>query len=264
MLCIRVTPEAKAAIVEQFALLELLEPALFIRHSFASGDVTRSSSGQVKWNIERPETYVLRFSELPSTVDDPEHFLLVDGIRMLILVGGDRSKDDEVELSVHDGKLLIVASSAEPHVDTAASRFVAAVTTTPNRGIPMGLVLREEILGPSGNDRLCLFDIAVDDCGFYFHSLHWQSQVAGKWDTKLCLTQKQFQGKHLFRRWVSKLHSFRPDNGVAVMQVAEGNRPQTPPSSTTFLYSWRAWDLVKNVEVERLKDCDDPFEPLDQ
>lgn len=33
--------------------------------------------------------------------------------------------------------------------------------------------------------------------------------------------------------------------------------------SATFFYSWRLWDLRRNVELKRLKDCDSPFEPLE-
>jgi hypothetical protein len=262
MFSVRITEEAKAAIVEQFALLGLSEPALHIRRSPSSGDVTRSSAGQVQWNIERPDALVLQFLELSSEDVDPQHILLVDGIRIILGIEGGRSAAADVEISVCNGKLLIDPLNREASA-TAATREVSTASATTNRGVPWGLVHCGEVLDASGNDRLRLYSIAMDDCGFWAHSMQWQRLLAGEWRTKLSLTQKQFQGEHLHRRWVSQLHSFEPDTGIAVVLVAEGNRPMMPPSSTTFLYSWRAWDLVKNVEVERLKNCDGPFEPLE-
>ena len=127
----------------------------------------------------------------------------------------------------------------------------------------MGLLLRKEVLSSAGLDRLRSFDIARGDIGFDFHSLQWARFHAGSWVTELTLTRGQFQGSSPFRRWVSDVHSIEPSTGIALLKVAEGNRPYSEMRSTTFLYSWRAWDLRGNVEVRRLKDCDDPFEPLD-
>jgi len=132
-----------------------------------------------------------------------------------------------------------------------------------HRGVPMGLLLRKEVLSSAGLDRLRSFDIARGDNGFYFHSLQWARFHAGSWVPELTLTQGQFQGSSPFRRWVSDVHSIEPSTGIALLKVAEGNRPYSAMRSITFLYSWRAWDLRGNVEVRRLKDCDDPFEPLD-
>jgi hypothetical protein len=116
------------------------------------------------------------------------------------------------------------------------------------------------VFGPNGEDRLCLYYVPCGD-GSDFESLSWEKLEEGQWRSLVAITREQFQGAHAYTRWVSELFSLDPQRGWAAIKVAEGNRP-AGPHSVRYDYSWRTWDLVKNREVGRLKDCDDPFEPL--
>jgi hypothetical protein len=251
---IQLTPEAKAALQNQFALLEFRRPALYLHRASASGDVTRSPDGRVNWSVERPQRISLNFAELPrDTVEGHEGIQTVDGIRVAFLFS---PPTDDLEIAVRDGELFVnILPARDVHGREKAEGQAP-------RGTPMGLLLRKEVLSSAGLDRLRRFDIARGDSGFDFHSLQWDRFHAGSWLPELTLTQSQFQGSSPLRRWVSDVDSIEPSAGIAILKVAEGNRPYSAMRSITFLYSWRAWDLRSNVEVQRLKDCDDPFEPL--
>ena len=140
--------------------------------------------------------------------------------------------------------------------------------------------LRGRVLGPSGRDRLSLYYMPCSDVqgGFDFHSLVWEREELGEWRAHRTITQQQFRARAARRRWVSELHSIDPRTGRAVVQVAEGNRPESllrllligafrssrrAPYSVTYKYSWRIWDLLSNTEIERLKDCETPHDRLD-
>lgn len=98
--------------------------------------------------------------------------------------------------------------------------------------------------------------------GYDFHSLVLEKKNNNIWTPKKEITQEAFQANHNKRRWVSKLYSFDPINGHAIIQVAEGDTP-IGSSSTSFYYSWRKWDLLQNRELETLQECNDPFEPYE-
>ena len=119
----------------------------------------------------------------------------------------------------------------------------------------------KENFDTSGSDRLSLLYESDEDETDEFYTLCWESHSLIGWQTKARLTGEQFQGEHNFQRWIADLHSIQPENGLAVILVAEGNRE---PSSTSadYTYSWRLWDIVDNIEVMRLKDCHSPFEKM--
>ena len=123
----------------------------------------------------------------------------------------------------------------------------------------------ETVDASSGRDRLKLLQIVgTEDGGMYFHSLLWEKQFGHEWRKHHEVTQDDFQWRHPNRRWVAQIHSFLPDQGRAIVQVGEGNKPMYPiypGRGTAYFYSWRLWDLLNNTELKRLKDCDDPFEP---
>jgi hypothetical protein len=123
------------------------------------------------------------------------------------------------------------------------------------------LVLIEQIYGPTENDRLNMFDIPRDG-GFDFHSLVWERKDTNGWQISATVTRKQFQGTHRNRRFVTGLYSLDPQRGWAVLKIGEGNSP-VASFVVTFNYSWRTWDLMRNCEIGKLKDCNDPFDSLD-
>lgn len=98
------------------------------------------------------------------------------------------------------------------------------------------------------------------ECGYDFHSLMWEHRENGIWKLRKELTQETFEADCINQRWVSKLHSFDPKTGYAILQVAEGDAPKGS-HETHYNYSWRKWDLKNNKEVAFMHQCKDPFEP---
>jgi len=119
----------------------------------------------------------------------------------------------------------------------------------------------KEIYGPSGSDRLRLLHESDEEGSDEFYTLSWDSLTMKGWQTKVRLTGEQFQGSHNAQRWIADVHSIQPENGLAVILVAEDNH-QSSSSSEGYIYSWRIWDIVENSEVVRLKDCHTSSEPL--
>lgn len=119
----------------------------------------------------------------------------------------------------------------------------------------------KEIYGPSRSDRLRLLHESDEDGFNEFYTLFWDSLTLKGWQTKVLLTAEQFQGSHPSQRWIADLHSIQPENGLAVILVAEDNLNPSS-SSRDCIYSWRIWDVVENAEVVRLKDCNTPSEQL--
>jgi hypothetical protein len=258
---IRISPDAKTAIGKQFELLELSEPGIYLLRKPPAADVSRSASGEVVWKVERPQLCHLHFGELPLPASDKKRVQIIEGIRIWALRFGD-DEDIEIEITTDNRDLFVdvLPCSGLRQSSTSGER------TTPRpdlrSDLRLGLIPEREIVSAEGQNRLSLFYIA-EGFGQDFHSLQWDCRATDAWREKLSLTRKQFQGLHPYRRWVTKLHSFAPATGIAIVQVAEGDRPIDPPASCSFLYSWRAWDLLKNIEVKKLKDCKDPFDPLE-
>lgn len=126
---------------------------------------------------------------------------------------------------------------------------------------PPSLDLHGMVYGPNGQDRLCLLYEPREEGGWDFHSVQWERLVQEQWQPHIVITRAEFQGAHDRRRWVSELFSLDTQRGLGVIKVAEGDKPQKA-FATRFYYSWRTWDLVNNREVGKLKDCENPFDPL--
>ena len=135
------------------------------------------------------------------------------------------------------------------------SLAITFVSTNPN------LILAEQINGPSESDRLSKFDIPRDG-GVDFHSIVWDQRDAQGWKAHATVTREEFQGTHGYRRFVAGIESLDPQRGWAVLKVGEGDRPESS-FVITFHYSWRTWDLLRNCEIGKLKDCESPFDSLD-
>jgi len=118
-----------------------------------------------------------------------------------------------------------------------------------------------ELISTEGDARLRLVYVR-EDGGANFHSLAFDVLEADEWKARRFISRQDFQGEHHNRRWISDLHSFSPRSGVAVMQVAEGDQPTSALCATAFFYSWRSWDVFRNLEIARLKQCQSPFDPF--
>lgn len=250
MFSIRITPEAKGALLEQFAFMELREPGLFIYRAMDATDVVRTPDGRTEWKIQRGKLYVVQFVELSSQAIGSPHLIVIDGIRVLPT---SELEGSSAVISYENGRL---------YVNDVAPGGQLSDEEPPRAGVQLGPVYKHDVGSISGQHRLRLVYVA-DDRGFDFHSLRFEEMVDGAWSLELLLTREQFQGEHEFRRWVSELHDVQDDSGTVVMKVGEESPKGPAPLSCRVLYSWRAWDLRKNVEIRRIKDCNRPFDPLE-
>jgi len=119
----------------------------------------------------------------------------------------------------------------------------------------------KEVFGPSGGNRLRLLHESDMEGYEEFHSLSLEKLTVTGWKTEVRLTDEQFQGSYKYHRWIVDLHSFRPESGLAVILVAEASR-NLGAYSIDYHYSWRLWDIVKNTEIARLKDCQTPNDSI--
>lgn len=115
------------------------------------------------------------------------------------------------------------------------------------------------VVDGSGTHRLSLHFFGSKEDGYDFHSLVWEKKDNGVWKSCKEISEQAFEANRERRRWVSKLHSFEPTTGHAIIQVAEGDKPRNA-IEIRFLYSWRKWDLLNNREVELLQQCEHAFE----
>jgi len=116
----------------------------------------------------------------------------------------------------------------------------------------------DSVTDASGTERLVLNFIGTSS-GSDFHSLVWLVRRDTEWVPNLTITRDEFEADRASVRWVSELHSFDAENGVAIIMVAEGDAPENSPS-VHYNYSWRRWDLISNREIERLQECTSPFD----
>jgi hypothetical protein len=115
----------------------------------------------------------------------------------------------------------------------------------------------------SGRNRLTLFYIGNIDqdkeCGYNFHSLVWSVSDNEIWQKYLTISEKEFDSDPKLLKWISEIHSFDSETGSAILKIAEGDAPRDS-ESINYIYSWREWDLVNNIEISYLQKCEDPFE----
>ena len=122
------------------------------------------------------------------------------------------------------------------------------------------------VTNTSGSHKLSLFYIAKGNDpkqdGYDFHSILWEEKIDDTWKQKIKITKKEFQNNSKYTKWVSELHSIDPENGQALIKVAEGNKPKDS-IEIHYIYSWRKWDLLNNKEVSTLKICEEPYDAYD-
>lgn len=253
MFTVRMTRDAKTALEAQFALMELERPAVFIYRQPSAADVSRLPNGSARWDVRHSSKYVVRFLDLPAGDNLPTPFVEFDGVRFISGPMYGPNLNSVISISCESGKLFV-----EDFVEGNESR-PARVT---HDGMELGLLKHGEVYSPSGAFRLQMLCIA-DGEGFDFHSLRLDGPGASGSHKPKIITRKAFQGTHRFSRWVAGLHSVQDDGQIAILRIGESSQPIGTFSSATMNYSWRSWNLESNTEVRRLKDCSNPFEPLE-
>jgi len=104
---IHIAPEAKAAILERFAHLDLCEPGLLIYQQPSAANVVRSPNGQTRWNVQHNKGHLVKFTEMPLEVEKSERFVEADGIRVIFGPMNVRNPNSTFELILQDGKICV-------------------------------------------------------------------------------------------------------------------------------------------------------------
>lgn len=108
MFTVLFTQEAKAKIAEQLACEDFAKPGLMIHRQGPRGDLTRTSTGEAHWNVERPHPWQAYIGELQLLGDNPEGVFSFDGV-LVYLALIPKQGEAGVEVSVHDGELFVDA-----------------------------------------------------------------------------------------------------------------------------------------------------------
>jgi hypothetical protein len=130
-------------------------------------------------------------------------------------------------------------------------------------------IAREEITDSTESNQLVRIDReigSIDDAlqnrrSFEFDSLVWRTNAGGAWHDRVIISKALFQVGAPRRRWVTRLHSFDPTNGTAIIMVAEESPPRPFAGGVRIevVYSWREWSLLNNREIRLIRDNTGPF-----
>ena len=127
----------------------------------------------------------------------------------------------------------------------------------------------ETVTASSSTDRLIRKDWVTaprshpEEKSYNSHSLVWQRLKNDSWLDHLTISQSDFQRGCAHRRWISSIHSFNADAGIAILKIAEGDAPEENDGAISYIYSWRQWDVLNNLELETIRECTEPFEPFE-
>ena len=131
------------------------------------------------------------------------------------------------------------------------------------------VVVWGKVADQSGNHQLVLKYASVgavptvsNGTGYDFYSLSWEVKD-GTWKDKVVITKADFQRGYKRQRFVTSIHSFYPDTGVAILKIGE-LWPNKVPGMAVAVYSWREWDLANNREVHIARVCKSPFEAFEE
>jgi hypothetical protein len=125
------------------------------------------------------------------------------------------------------------------------------------------------ITDETGNNQLVLCYVQVEipmkgpGKAYDFLSLTWECKHGAQWIPKVVISQADFQHGYDRRRWVSKLQSFDPSTGHAVLQIGEEGIPDATGALQVH-YSWREWDVLNNQQLRMIRECDNPFESFEK
>ena len=124
----------------------------------------------------------------------------------------------------------------------------------------------ETIEAPDGENRLVLLYVSMGvpgwppDSAADFHSLRWEVKSADDWETKTELGYPELEKVLGEQALVSRLHSFDPHTGRAVVQFST-NGPKDSLGGEWCLYTWRDWDLLNNREHRFIEISENIFSP---
>jgi hypothetical protein len=106
MFVVEITAEARTEIVDQFAREAFVRPGLMIHRQGPKGDVTRSSEGEAKWQVERPHPWHAQVGDFHTFGENAEDVSLVNGILVwLALIP--RPGESGVRVSTRSGQLFV-------------------------------------------------------------------------------------------------------------------------------------------------------------
>jgi hypothetical protein len=108
MFTVLFTQEAKDVIAEQLARENFAKPGLMIHRQGPRGDLTRTSTGQAQWNVERPHPWRAYIGDLQLLGDNPEGVFTFDGVLVYFALIP-KQGEAGVEVSVRDGELFVDA-----------------------------------------------------------------------------------------------------------------------------------------------------------
>jgi len=244
---VRMTPEARAAILEQCELLGMTDPTLTLYHEVSV--VRTSSQGDrfLKVTLGIDEAVSFEFMPLSGVT---KNLVELDGVRIVVALatatGHEWPDKTDVTFFVSKRCLCLSAKVADPcgGLDVAAA--------ADGRGMPLGLIDVDEILEPS-QDRLRLLGIYMDVGRLLFHSLQWDRWENGQWQTKGCIARRHLRDSSRQVRWIAGIRNFNPETGSAVIKIAESERSPWRKRSAKTTCSWSEWDLATKAEVRKLE-----------
>ena len=108
MFDVRFTAEATAIIRKEIADCDGAKAGLMIHRQGLVGDISRNSSGQAAWSIQRPHPWAIQVGSYETIRDDDETIVFVDGVRVwLPLIP--RKGEIGVIVTVKEGQLHVEA-----------------------------------------------------------------------------------------------------------------------------------------------------------
>lgn len=125
------------------------------------------------------------------------------------------------------------------------------------------VVVIQECYDATGSHRVLLRYVRDPDSrwqGMNFFSISWEHKSGDLWSVKSWISEPSFRDASGHQMWVVEIHEFSRVTGIARIMVGE----LLPISSGGAWagYSWRDWDLVENVQMQKLRTCN-PGEPFD-
>ena len=107
MFVVEITPEAHAAIIEQFRRGSFARPGLLIERKGEIGELTRLSDGTPKWEIERPYPLHARVIDLQHFEECLAGAPTIDGVLVWLKSVQRRLDEPGIKVSLRAGQLFV-------------------------------------------------------------------------------------------------------------------------------------------------------------